>query len=300
MRYYKTIFLFYVILLSYSCKIFHKNTANLNKIHWIHGSSNCEEDTGPPIQVVRYNLNTWILRQNKCINYEAPFLFLFFGNKKVLLMDTGATEDENQFPIYKTVQKLIDEWEKTINQQVELIVAHTHNHNDHTAGDLQFKNKPNTTVIGLKVEDVQSYFKIEKWPSQNGKIDLGNRILEVIPIPGHQKASIAVYDYETKILLSGDSFYPGRLYIEDWAAYKLSIQRLIEFSEKHKISYIVGNHIEMTNDPLKDYSVGTTFQPDEHRLPLMVRDLELLNKALQRLGDKPTREIHNGFIITPK
>ncbi len=44
------------------------------------------------------------------------------------------------------------------------------------------------------------------------------------------------------------------------------------------------------NDPLKDYSVGTTFQPDEHRLPLMVRDLELLNKALQRLGDNPIWE----------
>lgn len=215
-------------------------------------------------------------------------------------MDTGATEDENQFPIYTTVRKLIDEWEKTKNSKVELIVAHTHNHDDHTAGDLQFKNKPNTTIIDLKVEDVQSYFKIEKWPSQNGKIDLGNRILEVIPIPGHQKASIAIYDYETKILLSGDSFYPGRLYIEDWAAYKLSIQRLIEFSEKHKISHIVGNHIEMTNNPLKDYPAGTTFQPDEHRLPLIVKDLKLLNKALQKLEDKHAREIHNDFIIAPK
>lgn len=146
MKFLITMFLLLVILLSFSCKVFRTSTANLNKVHWIHGSSNCKEDTGPPIQVVRYNYNTWILRQNRCINYEAPFLFLLFGNKKVLLMDTGATEDENQFSIYKAVRKLI-EWEKSKNSEVELIVAHTHNHDDYTAGDLQFKNKPNTMII---------------------------------------------------------------------------------------------------------------------------------------------------------
>jgi hypothetical protein len=41
-------------------------------------------------------------------------------------MDTGATEDENQFPVYKAVRKLIDEWEKTKNSKVKLIVAHTY------------------------------------------------------------------------------------------------------------------------------------------------------------------------------
>src|SRR3982751_4882789 len=91
-------------LFSCSCKTLHKRTTDLNKISWIHGSEDCKTNTDPAIQVVQFNYNTWIMRQNKCINYEAPFTFLFVGDKKALLMDTGATEDENQFPIYKTVR----------------------------------------------------------------------------------------------------------------------------------------------------------------------------------------------------
>ncbi len=296
----KNIFLAFIVLTFFSCKVFQKASTNLNKTEWISGSNNCGENPDPPIQTVRYNYNTWILRQNKCINYEAPFLYLFLGYKKALLMDTGATEDENQFPLYKTVRRLINEWGKNKHTQVEIIVAHTHNHNDHVAGDMQFKNKPNTTVVGLEVDDVSSYFKIENWPLQNSRIDLGNRIIEIIPIPGHQKASIALYDNETKMLLSGDSFYPGRLYIKDWPSYKLSIQRLVDFTNSHKISYILGNHIEMTKTPGKDYPVGTTFQPDEQKLPLLIKDLVLLNNALRQMGTIPAYQVYNNFIIYPK
>lgn len=296
----KCILVALIVCSLFSCKTSQNNTTNLNKIKWISGSSNCKENNDSLIQVVRYNDNTFILRQNKCINYEAPFLFLFLGNKNALLMDTGATEDEVQFPLYKTVKKIISEWEKSIKNPIDLIVAHTHAHGDHTAGDVQFKNRVRTVVVGLNVSDITSYFKLKNWPLQNGQIDLGNRIIEIIPIPGHQQASIAVYDYTTKILLSGDSFYPGRLYVHDWAAYKLSIQRLVDFAGVHKISYFLGNHIEMTNTAGKDYPTGTTYQPAEHILPLSFKDLKELNKALHIAGNLPKYEIHNSFIIDPK
>ena len=296
----KRIFLALIVCSLFSCKTSQNSTTNLNKVKWISGSSNCKENKDSLIQVVKYNDNTFILRQNKCTNYEAPFLFLFLGNKKALLMDTGATEDENQFPLYKTVKKIIIQWEKSIKNPIDLIVAHTHAHGDHVAGDIQFKNKVRTEVVGLNVSDITSYFKLKNWPLQNGQIDLGNRIMEIIPIPGHQQASIAVYDYATKLLLSGDSFYPGRLYIHDWAAYKLSIQRLADFASVHKISYFLGNHIEMTNTAGKDYPTGTTYQPAEHVLPLSFKDLKELNKALHIAGDIPKHEIHNSFIIDPK
>ena len=283
----------------FSCTIFHKNTTNLNAVQWIHGLENCDQNTDSAIQIVRYNSNTFILRQNKCINYEAPFMFLFLGDKKALLMDTGATEDPEQFPLYTTIKKIIEQWESATNTNIELIVAHTHNHGDHKAGDAQFANKKNVTVVGLEVADVSAYFKITNWPFTNTTIDLGNRKLEMIPIPGHQKAAIAVYDNETNILLTGDSFYPGRLYIKDWEAYTLSIQRLVDFTEQHKISYILGNHIEMSKTPKQDYPRGTTFQPDEHPLPLTVKDLKLLNNELKKLGNTPTKKVYDCFIIYP-
>ncbi len=297
----RKIWIAFVLLSALSCKVFQKTTTttNLNTTKWISGSADCTANTDPPIQVVQYNYNTWILRENKCVNYEAPFMFLFIGHKKALLMDDGATFSEDKFPIRKTVHSLVAKWNKANNSQVELIVAHTHSHGDHTAGDGQFRNKPNTTVVGLKVEDVQSFFKLENWPRETSKFDLGDRVMEIIPIPGHHKTSIAVYDNETKILLSGDSFYPGRLYVNDWPAFKSSTQRLLDFTSTHKIAYILGNHIEMTNIPGKDYPIGTTFQPDEHILPLTVKDLLLLNTTLINLGDKPMRKTLDDLIIYP-
>ena len=296
----KTTFVFFLLVSFASWQPLQKAGTPLDTVKWICGSANCRDNIDPPIQVLRYNDNTFILRENKCVNYEAPFMFLFLGNHKALLMDTGATEDENQFPLYTTVRRLLDDWEKKINHPIELVVAHTHAHGDHVAGDKQFKDKPRTTVIGLEVKDVSAYFKIENWPTQNGQLDLGNRIVDIIPIPGHQQASIALYDRATNILLSGDSFYPGRLYVRDWAAFKLSTQRLLDFATHHPIAYILGNHIEMTTEAGKDYPTGTTYQPAEHVLPMTMQDLQELNEALKASGDSPKYDVHANFVIAPK
>jgi glyoxylase-like metal-dependent hydrolase (beta-lactamase superfamily II) len=294
----KVVLLISAFIFIWSCKPSIEETADLNVQNWNHGSENCEDNIDPPIQVVKYNSNTWILRQNKCTNYEAPFMFLFFGEDKALLMDTGATEEDDIFPLYNTVKQIIEEWTEK-NGAVELIVAHTHKHGDHYAGDGQFKGKPNTTVIGLEVEDIQDYFNITNWPEDIVDYDLGNRMMKIIPIPGHQASSIAVYDTSTKILLTGDTFYPGRLYVKDWTAFKMSIERLVNFTDNYEISTILGNHIEMTQTAGIDYPVRTIYQPKEHQLPLSVLTLKELSSALTKLGDTPTKEVHDSFIIYP-
>ena len=285
-------------LVIWSCKPSIDKTVDLNVQNWIHGSENCEENIDPPIQVVQYNSNTWILRQNKCTNYEAPFMFLFFGEDKALLMDTGATKDADIFPLYKTVKKIISDWSKQ-NGAVELIVAHTHKHGDHYAADGQFEGNANTTVIGLEVEDVKNFYNLSNWPEEIVDFELGNRLMKIIPIPGHQASSIALYDTSTKILLTGDTFYPGRLYVKNWNAFKRSIARLVKFSDNNEILTILGNHIEMTQTPGVDYPMETVYQPKEHQLPLNVRTLKELASALTKLGDTPTKEIHERFIIYP-
>jgi len=272
----------------------------LENIKWISGSSDCAANTDEAIQILRYNANTWILRQNKCINYEGPFMFLFIGDTKALLMDTGATADADSFPIQAVVNQIIHTWQTENKKQTELMVAHTHSHGDHRMGDGQFKGRPNTTVAGLKETDVQQFFNFKDWPEQSVTIDLGNRKMEVIPIPGHDKTSIALYDEQTQLLLTGDMFYPGRLYVRDWIAFKRSIQRLVDFTSTHKITYLVGNHIEMSNAAGIDYPTGTTWQPDEHPLPLAVADLQLLNTVLIELGDQPVRKVFDNFIVVPK
>jgi hydroxyacylglutathione hydrolase len=269
------------------------------KVNWIHGSANCAENTDPAIQVVRYNATTWILRQNKCVHYEAPFMFLFLGEKKALLFDTGATADESKFPLYATISRIIMDWETEKHISLEVVVAHTHNHGDHRAADKQFEGKPKTSVIGLRSEDVTIFFHLKNWPDETATFDLGNRAIEIIPIPGHEPASIAAYDPQTKFLLTGDTFYPGRLYVREWGTFKNSIQRLTDFTASHDVSFVLGNHIEMTNVPGKDYPVGTTFQPDEHVLPLTPADLRELNDSLKITGTIPVLKIYNRYTVYP-
>ena len=294
----KVTILISALIFIWSCKPSIEETVDLNAQIWIHGAENCDDNNDPPIQVVQYNSTTWILRQNKCANYEAPFMFLFFGKDKALLMDTGATKDDDIFPLYRTVKQIISDWSEK-NGEIELIVAHTHKHGDHYAADGQFEGKPNTTVVGLEVKDLKNFYNISNWPKEIVDFELGNRLMKIIPIPGHQASSIAVYDTSTKILLTGDTFYPGRLYVKDWNAFKMSIERLEKFTDNNEISYILGNHIEMTQTPGVEYPIETIYQPKEHQLPLSVLTLKELSSALTLLGDKPTKEVHDSFIIYP-
>ncbi len=267
---------------------------------WIHGSANCDLNTDPAIDQLRVNNDTFILRQNKCINVEAPFIYVLFGQHTVFIQDTGATEDPDKFPIYKTIQQLVDNWkdENSISK-MDILVTHSHSHLDHRAGDAQFRNKADVILIEANEDAIIEYFNFANWPDGETVIDLGNRKLTVFPIPGHHDESIAVYDTQTRWLLTGDTFYPGRLYIKDWKQFKNSIRKLLVFVEEHQVSALMGTHIEMTSTARIDYTFGTTFQPEEARLPLMASDLSLLNKTLEEMGDDANDKILDKFIIAP-
>jgi len=276
---------------------------NLN-VKWIHGSEPCTANTDPPFQIHSYSDDTIILRENKCINYEGPFIYLLFGNDKVFMQDTGAAPAANSgiaFPIRETVQKVVTDWAKRHGRAgMQLLVTHSHAHGDHIGGDPQFTGQPNTTVVGTKVEDVQSFFGIRDWPNQLVTLDLGGRVLDIIPIPGHEPTSIAVYDRRTKLLLTGDTLYPGRLYIRDWPAFKASVERLASFVKSHDISQVLGTHIEMSTKPGVDYPVRTTYQPEEHELAMKPAHILELYDAIMKMKDGPVRETHNDFIVYPR
>jgi len=276
---------------------------NLN-VKWIHGSEPCTANTDPPFQIHSYSDDTIILRENKCINYEGPFIYLLFGNDKVFMQDTGAAPAANSgiaFPIRETVQKVVTDWAKKHGRAgMQLLVTHSHAHGDHIGGDPQFTGQPNTTVVGTKVEDVQSFFGIRDWPNQLVTLDLGGRVLDIIPIPGHEPTSIAVYDRRTKLLLTGDTLYPGRLYIRDWPAFKASVERLASFVKSHDISQVLGTHIEMSTKPGVDYPVRTTYQPEEHELAMKPAHILELYDAIMKMKDGPVRETHNDFIVYPR
>ena len=68
-------------------------------VAWIHGSEAAKYNTDPDIQVHACDEHTYILRQNKAVHYEAPFMFLLFGAARAVLLDTGATANPEFFPL---------------------------------------------------------------------------------------------------------------------------------------------------------------------------------------------------------
>lgn len=262
---------------------------------WIDGTSADE----PATQVQALDADTFVIRQSVKTNFEAPFLYLVFGRDKVLLVDTGAEGGQ----IGAVVDKLIDAWlAANRRDQIPLVVAHSHSHGDHVAGDGAFRDRPNTTLVGLKPAEVAAFFGVAKWPDEIVPFDLGGRVLSVIPTPGHQKAAVMFYDPRLAILLSGDTLYPGRLYVpvNFLADNRASIDRLAKFAAGHPIRAVLGAHIEMTRAPGRDYRHEAATHPDEHRLELpsdTILELQAGLKAPLDVPDQP--RIYDHFIIYP-
>ena len=253
---------------------------------WIDGTDPSE----PPIQVHLCAEDTWIMRESLLAHWEAPFLFLFAGEERGLLIDRGAS---GSVPLRETVDSLI-------GRSLPLIVAHSHAHGDHIAADAQFADRPDTVVVGHSPEEVADFFAIGHWPAESTGLDLGGREIGVTPIPGHEPASIALHDRRTGLLLTGDSLYPGRLYVRDFPSFRASVERLITLTSEHDVSWVLGCHVEMTNEPGVDFRVRSPTHPNEKKLQLEVKHLYELRDALRGMGDEMRHEAHDDFIVVPR
>ena len=236
-------------------------------VHWNKGSKDCIKNPQPPLQVHRYNAETFILRENLCATYEAPFMYLLIGKNKALLIDTGAVADAKTMPLAETVTSLL----ATAGSRVPLMVVHTHGHLDHRSGDDQFRSLPDVEIVPTDLESVKSRFGLAEWPNSIGQIDLGNRVIDVVPTPGHYPSHVAYYDRQTGLFFSGDFLLPGRLLIEDAAADLASARRAAEFVEQHPVTYVLGAHIEL--DQSGKMIVGTRYRPNERALQLTKQDV---------------------------
>lgn len=261
---------------------------------WYAGGADCGDR--PHFQVHAYNADLYILRQAACTSFEKPFLYLIFGDERALLLDTGAGNAE----LVTTVNGIISAWLGDRGREsIELIVAHSHGHDDHVAGDAQFAGRPRTTIVGRELASVQEFFAVRQWPDDIVQYDLGARVLDVIPIPGHEPSSIALYDRRTALLLTGDTVYPGRLYVRDPVNFARSIRRLVDFTRDRPVAYILGTHIENTRTPFCDYPEGTVDQPNEHPLELTRSHLVELDTVLERMRGRVEPTVLSDLTISP-
>jgi glyoxylase-like metal-dependent hydrolase (beta-lactamase superfamily II) len=251
--------------------------------HWIAGGPDCGSE--PAIQVHAYDPDTFILRQSLCSSPEGPFLYLLFG--------------EDRAPLVDTVEQLLAERRADTGQaELELVVVNSHAHGDHVAYNQELEGRAGITVVGFTSDRISDFFDFE-WPAGAAEVDLGGRVVDLFPIPGHEANHIALYDRRDQLLLTGDTLYPGRLFIDDFATYQASISRLVDFTLARPVCHILGTHIEMSRTPGQEYEFGADHHTDEHELPLGRDHLLELQGALDRMNGVPVRETHDDFVIFP-
>lgn len=262
-------------------------------LRWTADTPDCAN--ARPFLVHEYNPAFIILRQSGCTNFEKPFLYLLLGSKEALLVDTGAPGADASAVVEDLLRGHAQRQHSPV---LPLIAVHSHGHSDHTAGDRELTRR-GARVVEATPKALQEFFHIKDWPHDIGRYDLGERMLDIVPIPGHQGASIAIYDERTTLLLTGDTLYPGRLFVRDAAAFRESIDRLVAFTAGHDVAHVFGAHIENTRTPYVDYPEGTTFQPDEHALELGRAHLLELQDALRGMGAQLQRRRFRDFTIWP-
>ena len=135
-------------------------------------------------QIVQMNPNTW------CIEDNGVRIFLLKGEDRALLIDSGM-QLHNARDIAMTLTSL----------PVELL--NTHADMDHIGSNEQFDS------FYMHPAEEANYRRSGKGgrliPVQDGdELDLGNRKLKIIHLPGHTPGSIAVLDTASRVLISGD------------------------------------------------------------------------------------------------
>ena len=142
----------------------------------------------------QYFEDTWIAEDN------GVRFFLLIGTKKALLIDSGMMV-HNARDLAK---------EKT---DLPLELLNTHADMDHVGSNVQFE------AFYMHPSEEENYRRGGREgrliPINEGdRLDLGERVLEIIHLPGHTPGSIAVVDTKHRVLISGDPIQEnGRIFM---------------------------------------------------------------------------------------
>jgi len=191
---------------------------------------------------------------------EEVISYLVVGTKQAALFDTGMGISD--------IQKVTAELTK-----LPVVVLNSHTHNDHVGGNWQFQdvlgmdtdftraNAKGTTadaqhVLGPgmicgelpKGFDSRSYgtrpFRITRWIHDGDRLNLGDRVLEILSTPGHTPDAVCLLDRENGLLFTGDTYYPARIWLfgpeTNLDAYATSVQRLAALAPQLKL--VLGAH----------------------------------------------------------
>jgi glyoxylase-like metal-dependent hydrolase (beta-lactamase superfamily II) len=188
--------------------------------------------------------------------FEEVISYLILGENRAILFDTGLG-----------VASMREVTTKLTSLPITVINSHTHF--DHTGGNAEFSEIANVDTAytrhnaqgqsniysrdalapericgrlpaGAKADAYAIRpWHVTHWLRDGEKFDLGGRTLEVLFTPGHTPDSLMLLDRKNGLLFTGDTFYPGPIYLfvpeTDFAAYARSIEKIAPLAGELKL-----------------------------------------------------------------
>ena len=162
------------------------------------------------------------------IDEEGVRFFLLEGTGKALLIDSGMMV-HNAKEIAGTLSSL------------PIFLLNTHGDIDHVGSNEEFES------FYMNDAEASNYYKVQKKkgviiPLENGDIlDLGDRKLEIITLPGHTPGSIGVLDASRGWLFSGDPVQDGSIFMfgveREMHAYIRSLEKLEGYMDRFEFVF---------------------------------------------------------------
>jgi len=180
--------------------------------------------------------------------FQEAVSYLIVGTQRALLFDTGI----GVVPLRPLVERLT---------RLPVTVLNSHTHYDHVGGNWEFDRiltidspytranmagfphvqvatevRPDAFCAGAPAGLDTARFHTRRWTAtgtvRDGEVlDLGDRSVEVLHVPGHTPDAMALLDRANGLLWTGDSYYDGALWLyvpeTDLDAYERSMARLV-------------------------------------------------------------------------
>jgi glyoxylase-like metal-dependent hydrolase (beta-lactamase superfamily II) len=199
----------------------------------------------------------------KYVHREGTFvgITVILGRHAIGLVDTGfeKTVEDSLFPFLLEMGREPDEITFVVN---------THRDGDHIQGNHLLKEQTNAKIAVHEL-DADAVEGVDIKLHDGDKVELGDRTLEVVHVPGHTPGNICLYQTEEKLLIVGDTLCGDRVNLirMDKDLYINSIKRLLDLD----VNLLIQSH------PRKPIEKGILV--GEEPKQMMLASISLAEKA---------------------
>lgn len=174
-------------------------------------------------EVIQIDNDTWRIEDENRVRF-----FLLKGTQKALLIDAGMQ-----------VTNAREIAEKLTSLPIELIITHADPDHIRSHGEFEW--------FYMHPSEASNFYNSQKQsgtfvPVEDGQmLDLGERPLRIIALPGHTPGSIAILDYSRRVLISGDPIQDGTIFMfgvqREIHAYLTSLKKLDAYRDEFDTIY---------------------------------------------------------------